>query len=116
MPFLFQKLVVYQKSLDVAERVSSLTESFPKGARYIADQLNRASLSIAAIIAEGNGLWHGPDRKQFFWIASGSAFESVPLLEVAHRKGLVEEAVKERIENSLDEIGAMLTGLMKSNG
>lgn len=115
MTFLFKKLVVYQKALDLAENISSLTESFPKGKGYIADQLNRASLSIAANIAEGNGRWHAKDRGHFFLIARGSAFECVPLLEVAARKGLIEEADKQRIENSLDEIGAMLTGLMKTN-
>ena len=53
MPFLVEKLEVYQKSVDFADRISGFTESFPKGKYYLADQLNRASLSIPANVAEG---------------------------------------------------------------
>ena len=62
MPFLFEKLVVYQKSLDFAESIVALTDSFPKGSYYLADQLRRAAVSISANIAEGNGRWHVGDR------------------------------------------------------
>ncbi len=57
MAFLFEKLEVYQKAVTFAERVSSLTEEFPRGHWYLADHLNRASLSISLNIAEGNGRW-----------------------------------------------------------
>jgi four helix bundle protein len=46
-------------------------------------------------------------------IARGSAFECVPLLELARRKGLVEVSVQEGLKVALDEVGAMLSGLMK---
>ena len=75
MPFLFEKLDVYQKSVAFATEISQLTEAFPKGTYYLVDQLNRASLSIAANIAEGNGRWHVNDRKSFFWITRGSTQE-----------------------------------------
>jgi four helix bundle protein len=114
LPFLFEKLVVYQKSVDVAEKVLVLTDGFPKGTFHLADQLNRAAVSISANIAEGNGRWHAKDRHHFFLIVRGSAFECVPLLELARRKGLVEVAIQEELKRGLDEIGAMLSGLMKS--
>ncbi|MCD4652904.1 four helix bundle protein, partial [bacterium] len=75
MAFLFEKLKVYQKSVDFAESVISLTQSFPKGFYFLRDQLNRASTSIAANIAEGNGRFTRPDRRQFFGIARGSLHE-----------------------------------------
>jgi len=64
MAFMFENLQVYQKAVDFADRAAGLTETFPRGYRYLADQPNRASLSIAANIAEGNGrltkacFWH----------------------------------------------------------
>ncbi|MGD8451900.1 MAG: four helix bundle protein [Phycisphaerae bacterium] len=52
MPFAFEKLIVYQKAVDFADRVLDVTEGFPHGYGFLADQLNRASVSIAANLAE----------------------------------------------------------------
>ncbi|MGZ3781951.1 MAG: four helix bundle protein [Pseudobdellovibrionaceae bacterium] len=50
----------------------------PQGiTRTLADQLSRAALSIPLNIDEGNGRWHNGDKRNFFWIARGSAFECV---------------------------------------
>lgn len=69
MSFTFEKLLVYQKAIDFADHVCQLTESFPSRYNFLVDQLNRASLSIAANIAEGNGRFTVPDRRNFFDIA-----------------------------------------------
>ena len=69
MAFAFEKLLVYQKAIDFADKICGLTNSFPKGYYFLTDQLNRASLSIAANIAEGNGRFTKADRKNFFGIA-----------------------------------------------
>ena len=72
MAFTFEKLIVYQKSISYADRICAMTEKFPRGYGFLSDQLNRASVSIAANIAEGNGRFTVPDRKNFFMIARGS--------------------------------------------
>ena len=69
MAFLFENLAVYQKAMDFTEQIVTLTESFPRGYCFLADQLNRALLSIATNLAEGNGRFTKPDRKNFFIIA-----------------------------------------------
>ena len=69
MAFMFEKLDVYRKAVDFADRSCALTESFPRGYRFLADQLNRAALSIATNLAEGNGRFTKADRKNFFTIA-----------------------------------------------
>ena len=112
MPFMFENLNVYQKAISFAEEVGSLTEDFPKGNYYLVDQLNRAALSIATNIAEGNGRYHKPDRKNFFRISRGSAFECVPILEIAKRKELIKEEQAKALKENLDEICKMLSGLM----
>ena len=66
MTFILEKLDVYKKALDLADEITSNTEKFPKGYRYLTDQLNRAVVSISTNIAEGNGRWHKNDRRQFF--------------------------------------------------
>jgi four helix bundle protein len=71
MAFAFEKLIVYQKSVDFADQICSRSESFPRGYGFLSDQLNRA-VSISANIAEGNGRFTKPDRKNFFGVARGS--------------------------------------------
>jgi hypothetical protein len=53
MTLQFEKLLVYQKSVDFADHVCATTEQFTRGYGFLVDQLNRAALSISANIAEG---------------------------------------------------------------
>jgi len=113
MPFLFENLEVYQKALALAERVAGLTPGFPRGCWYLADQLNRASLSISLNIAEGNGRWTEADRKNFFGIARGSVHECVPLIGLCRRRGLLQDEVCEALREELETIAKMLSGLIQ---
>ncbi|MHB8968952.1 MAG: four helix bundle protein [Pirellulaceae bacterium] len=113
MAFSFEKLLVYQKAVDFADSVCEHTEQFPRGYGFLVDQLNRAALSIAANIAEGNGRFTKPDRKNFFGIARGSAQECVPLLELARRRKLLGDTEHARLTAHLEEIARMLSGLIK---
>ncbi len=112
MPFAFEKLVVYQRSLIFADKVCTLTRDLPRGYFFLADQLNRAALSIAANIAEGNGRFTKADRRNFFGIARGSVQECVPLLELAARQGLLKSDRHEQLKSDLEEIAKMLSGLI----
>ena len=91
MAFMFEKLDVYQKTIDFVDHPCALTEGFPRGYGFLADQLNRAALSIATNLAEGNGRFTKADRKNFFIIARGSVQERVPLLKIARRRGLLHD-------------------------
>jgi len=112
MAFAFEKLLVYQKAIAFADSVCTLTKSFPRGYFFLADQLNRAALSIAANIAEGNGRFTKPDRRNFFGIARGSAQECVPLLELATRQRLLDAKAHQEMKGNLEEIARMLSGLI----
>lgn len=112
MPFAFEKLIVYQKAVTFADATCSLTKGFPRGYFFLADQLNRAALSIAANIAESNGRFTKPDRKNFFGIARGSVQECVPLLELAGRQSLLKSERHEQLKTDLEEIARMLSGLI----
>jgi four helix bundle protein len=112
MPFMFENLQVYQRSVDFADEVASLSDKFPRGFYFLVDQLNRASLSIATNLAEGNGRFTKPDRKHFFIIARGSTQECVPLLEVAMRREFVDTETHARLKSQLEEIAKMLSGLI----
>lgn len=112
MTFSFEKLIVYQKSVDFADRVCQLTEQFPRGYGFLVDQLNRAALSIAANLAEGNGRFTKADRRHFFGIARGSVQECVPMLELVRRRQLVNEPLHTELKDRLKEIARLLSGLI----
>ena len=51
----YKDLIVWQKSLYVAERVYRLTRTFPATQRYsLCDQMERSAVSIMSNIAEGS--------------------------------------------------------------
>jgi len=112
MAFMFENLAVYQKAVDLADRIAALTEGFPRGYGFVADQLNRAALSIATNLAEGNGRFTKADRRNFFTIARGSVHECVPLLELARRRGLLDDSRHTALREELEVIAKMLSGLM----
>jgi four helix bundle protein len=112
MAFAFEKLLVYQKAVAFADSVCTLTKEFPRGYFFLADQVNRAALSIATNIAEGNGRFTKPDRKNFFGIARGSVQECVPLLELAIRQKLLASDRHQEMKSRLEEIARMLSGLI----
>ncbi|HEX5244130.1 MAG TPA: four helix bundle protein [Tepidisphaeraceae bacterium] len=114
MAFAFEKLIVYQKAIDFSDGICQATSAFPRGFYFLVDQLNRAALSIATNIAEGNGRFTTRDRKNFFGIARGSTQECVPLLELARRRGLIEEGDHLRFKNDLEEIAKMISGLINA--
>ena len=114
MSFLFEKLVVYQRAVNLAERVNALTKSFPPhGYYHLVDQRRRASLSTSLNIAEGNGRWHVKKRENFFWIARGSVFECVPFLELCKREKLITEDTWADLKAELEVLSKMLTALIK---
>ena len=116
MSFMFENLEVYQKAVDLAEKVINLTDEFPKGYYFLTDQLNRASLSIATNIAEGNGRFTKGDRRNFFIIARGSVQECVPLLEIAKRKQFISDVKLSDLLNQLEIISKMISGLINGLG
>ena len=82
--------------------------------RNIKDQLQRAALSIPLNIAEGQGRLHGKEKRQFYNTARGSLLECVPLIQASHQLGFISESKYQALYTLADEIGKMLTGLIKS--
>jgi four helix bundle protein len=73
--------------VDFADQVAALTETFPRGYGFLVDQLNRAALSIATNLAEGNGRFTKPDRKNFFTIARGCGTNVMTIATAVSKSG-----------------------------
>jgi four helix bundle protein len=115
MVFDFERFPVYKLALEFSKDVDALLSeaNIPKNSR-VADQLIRASLSIALNIAEGAGRFHKADKNNFYIMARGSAFESVAVLDILKAKNVISEQQQNRLYTMLEEISKMLAGLINS--
>ena len=72
----FRKYEIWQKGIDIADKAYDICEKFPKYETYaLADQLRRASVSIASNIAEGASRKSSVEFIHYLEIAIGSTFE-----------------------------------------
>lgn len=84
-----------------------------KGRSSIADQLDRASMSIALNIAEGAGEFAAKEKARFYRMARRSATECAAILDVARELQLAREEQLREPREQLQTIVAMLIGLVK---
>ena len=55
----FKELLVWQKSVELAKIIYTITKDLPKSETYgLSNQLQRCSVSIASNIAEGQPKWY----------------------------------------------------------
>jgi four helix bundle protein len=114
MPFDHEKLDVYQLAIEFVAKANDIIERLPRGRGYLADQLQRAALSIVLNIAEGAGKFSPADKASFYTRARGSATESAAVLDVCRKLNLITPAVSDDNKTLLERIAQMLTKLIKS--
>jgi len=115
MEYLFEKLVVWQKAIELVRLVYTVSKTFPQDERYaLTDQLRRAVVSIPSNIAEGNGRTSNRDYAHFLGIARGSLYETLTQLRIAKYLGYVGDLPE--IDMLAFEIGNMLGAMLKKYG
>ena len=111
----YGELVVWQKAMDLVERVYGLTEKFPTEEKFgLTSQLRRSAVSIPANIAEGHGRKYTNAYLNHLSIAGGSLMELETLLQLTARLGLIENEAQNLLLAQTDEIGKMPSGLRNS--
>ena len=74
----YRDLVVWQKAMSLIEEVYRLSEAFPKQEQCgLTSQLRRASVSIAANLAEGHSRATRKDYNHFVSLSQGSLAEQL---------------------------------------
>jgi four helix bundle protein len=115
MAFKFEKLIVWQKSLDLSDEVNQLTKTFPKDEIYVlASQIKRAADSVSLNIAEGSTGQSNPEFGRFLGIALRSNIEVVSCLYLAQRRGYIAKDKFEKIYKMCEEILVMINSLRNS--
>ena len=112
----YKELSVYEKSYQAARAIYLLANSFPKDEQFgLISQIKRAATSIPLNIAEGYGKGAGyAEVLRFLKMAKGSVAEMEVLLRFSKDFGYINEIVFEEQNTQYEEIGRMLSGLMRN--
>lgn len=101
--------------MDVAGSVYILIRKLPKEEQYaLSDQMRRAAISIPSNIAEGQARNSTKEFIQFLAIANGSKAELETQLLLCERIGYFTGSDISGVIDQLQEVGKMLTALIKS--
>ena len=116
MPFDHEKMRVYQLSVAFYAQMGDLMDRLPPKQEHVKDQLRRAALSIVLNIAEGAGKFHPKDKARCYLSSRGSAAECSALMDVIAAAKLLPESETAPLKHDLDQMGSMLTPLLKAVG
>jgi four helix bundle protein len=113
----YRDLLVWQKAMELAKRVYSVTDAFPKSEIFgLQSQMRRAAVSVPSNIAEGHGRLNDGHFRQFLASARGSLFELQTQMEIGGARKLIELKEGRDLMEASEEIARMLNGLLHSLG
>lgn len=102
----YKKLKVWEKAIELATDVYSLTASFPAEEKYnLVSQMRRSAISISSNIAEGAGRNTDKDFSRFLSIAYGSLYELESQILVSVKLKFIKENI---LNDKIDELQKMI--------
>jgi four helix bundle protein len=115
MAFKFEKLVVWQKSLELSVLVSEVASKFPKEELYVlSSQIKRAADSVCLNIAEGSTGQTNLEFNRFLSIALRSDIEIVACIFIARGRKIISTEDFDAVYKGCKEVLLMINGLRKS--
>jgi len=112
----YKDLQVWQKSMSLATNIINLTENLETNRKHyrLIEQLEASVTSIPMNIAEGKGRESKKEYIRFLYIARGSVYEMLTLLDIFLRLGWIPKNVFSEYEQEAIEIIRMLKGLINA--
>lgn len=111
----FKNLNIWKLSLNLADDVYGLTDSFPKGEEFgLKSQLRRCAVSIASNIAEGSSRSSNKDFNRFLEISLGSLFELQTQIIISYNRNFLDPAQLEMLELKITDLQKMISGFQKT--
>ena len=90
--FKFEKLIIWQKSMDLGEDIDKLSNKFPSKEQFnLTSQIRRAVDSIALNISEGSIGQSKPEYRRFLGYSIRSLAEVVTCLHKANRRDYITQ-------------------------
>lgn len=112
----FKKLVVWQKSIDLATSVYKITRSYPPAERFgITSQIRRSVVSISSNIAEASGRFGDKEFRYLLHVAYASSLELETQFIISRNLDYLKESDFTQLSRYLSEIQKMLYTLVKKS-
>ena len=111
----FKDLVVYQKAFDLAMEIFEISKGFPREERYaLVSQIRRSSRSVCSNLAEG----YRKRRYSAHFVSKVSDAdmensETQVWTDFAHACGYIDEATRDRLTKTTEEIGRLLNDMLR---
>ena len=113
--FRFEKLEVWQKAIEVTDKLYDLSDEIEEKKRYRwAEQLRSAAMSITNNIAEGSGSLSKNEFRQFLNFAHRSVSETANIVIICCRRKYIDENQKNVFLGELEEVSRRIIGFSKS--
>lgn len=110
----YKDLIVWQRSMELAEEVYRLVKKLPKEELFaLSDQIRRAVISIPSNIAEGYERNSTKEYIHFLSIAKGSKAELETQLLLCTKIHYLNNSDIEKSISLIQEIGKMINSLQK---
>ena len=114
MVFKFEKLEVWQLSLEYSDKVYEIIKAFPTKEQYnLTSQMLRASTSISLNIAEGSTSQSDMEFHRFIGIAIRSLIEVIGCLHLAKRRKYIGDKAFDEVYTFGEKMFAKLQALKK---
>ena len=111
----FEDLEAWQRALELSVSIYTVTKSFPKSEIYsLTNQMQRASSSISANIAEGFSRYGAKEKLQFYRIAAGSLTELKSFCYLSQKIGYLNQEELVRLIDSIEINHKLINALIRS--
>jgi four helix bundle protein len=105
----FKKLNVWTKAMALVKEIYVNTNKFPKTEQYgLASQMQRASVSIPANIAEGSAKSSNKEFARFLEISLGSIFELETMTIIAKELNYIDNETFSSLDKQIQEVQLMI--------
>jgi len=116
MRFAYENIDVWNRAVDFAVVVIDAIENISTDRMHyrLLEQIESSSTSVAMNLAEGKGRFSKKEFIQYCYIARGSLYETMTLLEIFKRKNWISEETFSSLKSEGIEIASMIKGLINA--
>ena len=116
MQFGYENLDVWNKAVDFAVSVVETVDNISTNRKHyrLLEQIESSSTSVSMNLAEGKGRFSKKEFIQYCYIARGSLYETMTLLEIFRRVKWISDSQFQGLSSDGIQIASMIKGLINA--